>query len=99
MTYVFRLTEGTAQRNLETLYLLDSPLAFQTVVDIVEHLIDCFEVINEKSNTQDLYAVIRQGAEERFQDFKIRFIDLANRIEVSSDTQLANIFYKAYPDL
>ena len=50
MAYVFGLTEGTAQRNLETLYLSDSPLAFQTVSDIVEHLADYFEVIDEKSD-------------------------------------------------
>ncbi len=58
MAYVFRLTEGTAQRNLETLYLSDSPLAFQTVADMIEHLVDCFEVIDKKSDTQDLYAVV-----------------------------------------
>jgi len=28
MAYVFGLTEGTTQHNLETLYLSDSPLAF-----------------------------------------------------------------------
>jgi hypothetical protein len=99
MAYVFRLTEGTAQRNLETLYLSSSPLAFQTVADMIEHLADCFEVIDEKSDAQDLYAVVRQGAHERFRDFKIRFMDLANRAEVSPDTQLADIFRKAHPDL
>ena len=99
MAYVFGLTEGTAQRNLETLYLSDSPLAFQTVSDMVEHLADCFEVIDEKSDAQDLYATLHQGAHERFRDFKIRFMDLANRAEVSPDTQLADIFRKAHPDL
>ncbi len=99
MAYVFRLTEGTVQCNLETLYLSDSPLAFQTVADMIEHLADYFEVIDEKSDAQDLYTVVRQGAQERFQDFKIRFIDLANCVEVSLDTQLTNIFRKAHPDL
>ena len=66
---------------------------------MVKHLVDCFEVIDEKSDAQDLYTVVRQGAKERFRDFKIHFIDLANRVEVSSDTQLADIFYKAHPDL
>ena len=99
MAYVFGLTEGTAQRNLETLYLSDSPMAFQTVSDMIEHLADCFEVLDEKSDAQDLYAAVRQGAQERFRDFKIRFIDLANRAEVSLDTQLADIFRKAHPDL
>src|SRR5436190_20175497 len=99
MAYEFRLTEGTAQRNLETLYLSDSPLAFQTVSNMIKHLADCFEVINKKSDAQDLYAVVRQGATERFQDFKIRFMDLANHTEVSMETQLADIFQKAHPDL
>ncbi len=66
---------------------------------MIEHLADCFEVIDEKSDAQDLYAVVRQGAQERFRDFKIRFMDLANRAEVSLDTQLADIFRKAHPDL
>ena len=66
---------------------------------MIKHLVDCFEVIDKKSDTQDLYAVVWQGATECFRDFKIHFMDLANCVEVSLDTQLANIFCKAYPDL
>ena len=66
---------------------------------MVEHLADCFGVIDEKSDAQDLYAVVHQEAQEHFRDFKIRFIDLANRVEVSLDTQLADIFRKSYPNL
>ena len=53
---------------------------------MIKHLVDYFEVIDKKSDAQDLYTIVRQGAQERFWDFKICFIDLTNYIEVSLDT-------------
>jgi hypothetical protein len=99
MAYIFERTEGTAQRHLDPLYLSGSPIELTTAAAMLDHLADCFEVIDEKSDAQDMYTTIRQGATERFRDFKIRFMDLANRAEVSQNTQLADIFRKAHPDL
>ena len=66
---------------------------------MIEHLADCFEELDDKADACDAYAIVRQGSQERFQDFKIRFLDLANRAEVSVDTQLTDIFQKSYLDL
>jgi len=99
MAFVFRCTEGTAMRHLDSLYETSNPMAFQTANEMIEHLADCFEELDDKADARDAYAIVRQGSQERFRDFKIRFLDLANRAEVSPDTQLADIFRKSHLDL
>ena len=86
-------------KHLDPLYESDNPMAFQSANEMIEHLADCFEELDEKADAHDAYAIVRQGSQERFRDFKIRFLDLANRAEVSPDTQLADIFRKSYLDL
>ncbi len=72
---------------------------FQTVSEMIKHLADCFKVIDEKADARDQYNLVHQGALERFRDFKIRFMDLANRARIDQETQLDDIFRKAHPDL
>ena len=86
-------------RQLDSLYLSNSSLAFTTAADMIQHLADCFEEIDEKADAIDQYALLRQGETERFRDFKVRFLDLANKSETSRDSQLHDIFRKCNTDL
>ena len=99
MAFVFRITKGKARGHLETLYLSDHPMAFQTAEEMVEHLADCFEELDQQADARDRYAQLRQGASETFRDFRIRFLDLATRAGVDRATQLDDIFRRANPDL
>ena len=47
MAYVFSITMGKAQLNLDTLYLSNYSMAFKIIKDIIEHLASYFKVINE----------------------------------------------------
>ena len=53
MALVFRLTKGEAMRQLDSLYLSNSSLAFTTAADMIQHLADCFEEIDEKADAID----------------------------------------------
>ena len=53
---------------------------------MIEYLADCFEELDDKADARNAYTIVRQGSQERFQDFKIRFLDLVNRAKVSADT-------------
>jgi len=50
---VFRLTEGEAMRQLDSLYLSNSLLAFTTAAEMIQHLADCFKEIDEKADAID----------------------------------------------
>ena len=83
MAYVFSITTGKAQLNLDTLYLSNYPMAFRTIKDIVEHLASCFKVINEQADACNIYSQLRQAPQEYFRDFKIHFINTANWAQVN----------------
>jgi len=53
---------------------------------MIKYLADYFEELDDKADACDAYAIVRQGSQERFQDFKIHFLDLTNYVEVSPDT-------------
>lgn len=86
IAYIFSIIIRKAQRNLDILYLSDYPLAFKSIKDIIEHLASCFEVIDEQADARDVYSLLRQYPQERFRDFKIHFLDIANRARISQDT-------------
>ena len=50
MALVFRLTKGEAIRQLDSLYFLNSSLAFTTIAKIIQYLANCFEEIDEKAD-------------------------------------------------
>ena len=53
MAFVFRLTKGEAMRQLDSLYLSNSPLAFTTAAGIIQYLADYFEEIDETADVID----------------------------------------------
>ena len=74
-------------------------MAFRIIKDIIKHLASYFKVINKQADTWNIYSQLRQGPQEHFRDFKIHFINMANRAQVSQDTQLNNIFQRLNPEL
>ena len=71
MAFVFRNTKGKARGHLETLYLSDHPMVFQTAEEMVEHLADCFEELDKQADARDRYALLQQGTSETFRDFPL----------------------------
>jgi hypothetical protein len=99
MAFIFGITGGTAQRLLDPLYLTDSPYALTTSQQMIDHLATCFENSQERADARDTYATTRQSPQESFRDFRVQFIDVANRAEIPEDTQLEDIFRKIRPEL
>ena len=62
IAFVFRCTEGTAIRHLDSLYKTSNLIAFQTANEIIEHLADCFEELDDKADARDAYTIVRQGS-------------------------------------
>ena len=59
MAYVFSITTGKAQLNLDTLYLSNYPMAFRIMKDIVKYLASCFKVINKQADACNTYSQLR----------------------------------------
>ena len=99
MAYIFGLTEGKAMESLDPLYKTDSPMRFQSADDMVAHLANWFEDVDEKADALDQYNILRQQSREHFRDFKMKFLSLANKASVPVETQLYDIFRKSHVDL